>query len=273
MKKFVPTATQVLLVSLLVCFFCGPFATLVATSLKSERELVGSSHFFPSEWHWENYARAVTQIPFARFFVNTLALATVTMIGVVTSSSMAAYALSRMRWWGRDAFFSLTLGTILLPQLVTMIPTFLIFKQLGWVGTYLPLIVPAFCGNALFIFLLRQFMLQIPPELNEAARIDGASEFAIWSRIILPLSKPAVTVVAMMAFVSSWNDFLTPLIYLTNYEQFTLSLGLQQFLGQHSAEFSLLMAAATLMMLPILVLFLVFQRNFISMVVSSGLSN
>lgn len=258
---------------LLTVLFAGPFAVMLATALKTDSDIAAGRPFWEVAWHWENFKNAFFYIPFARFMANTVGLCIATTLGVLFSSSLAAYAFSRLEWPGRENLFALTIGTIMLPQLVTLIPTFVIFRRLGLVGTYWPLILPAWCGNALFIFLIRQFMLQIPHDLSDAAYVDGASEWQVFLRVIMPLCKPILSVIALMAFVATWNDFLAPLIYVTRYEQFTLSLGLQQFLGQHGAEFPLLMAASTLMMLPILVLFVLLQRHLIAMVIRSGLSN
>jgi len=159
----------------------------------------------------------------------------------------------------------------MLPGQVTMIPVFTIFKWLGWIGSYKPLIVPSFLGSAFFIFLLRQFFLTIPQELSDAARVDGASEFSIYRTIIVPLSKPALITVALFTFIGSWNDFLGPLLYINNDAKYTLSLGLQQFVGQHGQEWQLLMAAATVMVMPIILIFLVAQRSFVKGIALTGL--
>jgi len=253
--------------------FLLPFLVMVSTSLKADTELITNRSLLPGDLQWTNYSRAVTYIPFARFLANTLVLCAFSIIGTLLSCTLIAYGFSRIEWPGRGFWFAIMMGTLMLPAQVTMIPVFVIFKKLGLVGTYVPLILPAFLGNALYVFLIRQFMLGIPREMNEAARIDGCTEMHTCLKIFVPLIKPVLILVGLMVFVTTWNDFLTPLIYLNDYSKFTLALGLQQFFGQHGAEFSLLMAACTLMMIPVIVLFLFSQKHFVESVATSGLGN
>jgi len=209
---------------------------------------------------------------FLVYFWNTLKVAVLGVIGVTLSSALAAYAFARIRWPGRDAFFLVTLSTMMVPFAVTMVPLYGIFRALGWIGTLRPLWVPAYFGSAFNIFLLRQFFLTIPQDLSDAARIDGCSEFGIFWRIMLPLSKPALAVVALFHFMYAWKDFMGPLIYLQDQKTYTLSLGLQFYQSQHGgSEWHYLMAACTMMVIPIIVLFFFTQRTFIQGISTTGM--
>jgi multiple sugar transport system permease protein len=191
--------------------------------------------------------------------------------GTVLSSSLVAYGLARIPWKGRNVLFALLLSTMILPGQVTMVPLFAVFKWLGWVDTFLPLTVPAFLGNAFFIFLLRQFFLTIPNDLTEAARIDGCNELTTYWRIILPLATPALATVGLFTFMNTWNDFLGPLIYLFDDRKFTLSVGLAMFSSQYGSFWGQLMAVSAMMILPILILFFFTQRTFIQGIAMSGI--
>ncbi|MFT5126478.1 MAG: multiple sugar transport system permease protein [Rhodothermales bacterium] len=220
-------------------------------------------------WHGPEAKREIT---FLTYLANTLVVAILGVIGVVFASSLAAYGLSRIEWRGRKTLFAATLATMMIPFPVLMVPLYGVFRELGWIGTLMPLWVPAWFGSAFNIFLLRQFFLTIPRELTEAARIDGCSEFGIYWRIVLPLSKPALAVVALFHFLYSWNDFLAPTIFLTKPETFTMALGLQQYQGQHGgSEWHLLMAASVLLILPILALFFFMQKTFIQGIATTGM--
>lgn len=221
---------------------------------------------------WENFREAVTRIPFLRYLRNTLVVCVLSALGAVLSSSLVAYSLAKIPWRGRNLLFAMTLATMMIPFAVLMVPLYAVFAWLGWIGTLKPLWVPAFFGNAFFIFLMRQFFLTIPGELSEAARIDGCSEFGIYWRIVLPLSRPVLAVVALFQFLYAWNDFMGPLLYLTRQETFTLSLGLQFFQSQHGGtDWSLLMAASTLVVIPVVVLFFFTQKQFIQGISTTGL--
>jgi multiple sugar transport system permease protein len=202
---------------------------------------------------------------------NTVIITGMSVIGVLLSSPLVAYGLARIDWKGRDVLFLLIVSTMMVPYQVTMIPVYLLFNSLGWINTYLPLTVPSYFGNAFFIFLLRQFFMTIPRELSDAARIDGCSELTIYARIILPLAKPSLAVVALFQFIWVWNDFLGPLIYLKDQTSYTLSLGLQQFQSGYQTEWALLMAAASMMTLPIIILFFLTQRTFIQGITLTGI--
>jgi multiple sugar transport system permease protein len=223
-------------------------------------------------FHTHNYAAAWTAAPFTRFTLNTLFITVCCILGQVLSASLVAFAFARLRWPGRNLLFLLMLATMMLPSEVTMIPTYLIFRSLGWIDTFLPLIVPSFLGGgAFFIFLFRQFYLTLPRELDEAAWVDGCSSFGIYWHILLPLCKPILVTIAIFSFVGHWNDFLTPLIYLNSAEHFTLAVGLRFFQGEYDTDMHLLMAASTLVLLPILVVFLIGQKYFVKSIVLSGI--
>lgn len=253
-------------------FFMIPFIWLLSTSLKPLTQVFT----FPPEWipHpilWSNYSRAVEYIPFWTYLKNTAIITIVSTLGVIISCPLVAYSFAKLEYRGRGILFFITLAVMMIPGQVTMIPLFLLFTKLGWVGTPLPLIVPQFFGVPIYIFLLRQFFMGLPDALREAARLDGASEFRIYLQIMFPLAKSAVLAVALFQFMGSWTDFMGPLLYLTNEPSYTVSLGLQQFQSQKGSEWGLLMAVSTLMTLPIIVLFFFLQKTFISGITFSGI--
>ena len=222
---------SVLIAGLVLVFF--PIAWALSTSLKNP----GDIFLFPPTWipnpiRWENYVDAMTKADFGRYFLNTTIITLVDIVAKVMSCSLVAFAFARLRWWGRDVLFMIMLSTLMLPQQVTLIPQFIIYRQLGWIDTFLPLIVPNLFGGPFFTFLLRQFFLSIPTDLDDAARIDGCSSWGVYWRIILPLSRPALMMVAIYVFNITWNDFFGPLIYLHNRNNYTISLGLQAFQTQ-----------------------------------------
>jgi multiple sugar transport system permease protein len=222
---------------------------------------------------WSNFVNAITAMKhFYLYLRNTLMLCLLTVVGTVLSSALAAYGFSRIDWRGRDKIFVLALATMMVPFPVTMVPMYCLFRWLGWIGTLKPLWVGSFFAGAFNVFLLRQFFMTIPKDLSEAARIDGCSEFRIFWQIILPLCRPALMVVALFQFMYTWNDFLGPLIYLTDEKDFTLALGLQAFQSQHGGtEWHYLMAASALVALPIIVLFFFTQKSFIEGISMTGL--
>jgi multiple sugar transport system permease protein len=250
-----------------------PFLWVFSTSLKGNEAIFTiPPKWIPDQVHWDNYVRVFQRMPFLTYLRNSLFVTIFGMIGIVGSSSLVAYAFAVLRWPGRNFLFSVLLLTMMLPMQVTMIPVFVIFKELGWLNSYKPLIVPAFFGGGAFnIFLLRQFFLGVPREIADAARIDGCSEFRIYWNIMLPLAKPALATVAILTFMFSWNDFLGPLIYLSDKMKGTLALGLSMFVGQYQTEWAMLMAASVLMMLPMLILFFFFQRTFVRGFMMSGI--
>ena len=220
---------------------------------------------------FQNYREAWEAEPFAQFALNTVIITSFGIIGQVMSASLVAFAFARLEWPGRKFFFLLVLATMMLPSEVTMIPTYLIFRHLGWIDTFLPLIVPSFLGGGAFsIFLFRQFFLTLPKELDEAAQIDGCSSFGIYRHILMPLCKPIIATIAIFSFVGHWNDFLTPLIYLNSTEKFTLAIALRFFQGAYNTDMHLLMAASTLMLLPVILVFFLGQKHFVKSIVMSG---
>lgn len=252
--------------------FLIPFLWMVSTSLKPNEQLFAYPPvWWPSPIMWSNYPKSVTYVPFFTYFGNTLFIAITSVVGVVFSSSLVAYSLARIPWPGRNILFLMTIATLMLPSQVTLIPVFLVFKNLGWVGDFRPLILPQFFGFALYIFLMRQFFMTIPQELSEAARIDGANEFRIFWSVILPLAKPALATVAVFQFIRSWTDYLGPLIYLNDQNLYTLQLGLYQYSSQYGREWGLLMAAAVLITLPVIVVFFFTQKTFVQGVTLSGI--
>lgn len=271
-------ATHIILVLLSIVFFL-PLLWMISTSLKPTAEtMVSPPKWIPSKILWSNYPDAMTYhadelgyIPFLVYARNTLVVTFLTVVGAVLSNALVAYSFARLKWKGRDLFFSATLATMMIPFPVLMVPSFMLFKTLGWVGTYKPLWVPAFFASAFSIFLLRQFFRTIPMELSEAARLDGCSELRIFSDIIMPLSRPALMVVALFTFMGSWNDFLGPLIYLVDQQTFTLSLGLSAFQTQHGGTpWNLLMAATLVVIAPVIIVFFLAQKVFIQGIATSG---
>ena len=222
---------------------------------------------------WNNFRDAIGKMKyFPLYLKNTLLLCLLTVIGTVTSSALAAYGFARIPWRGRNKIFLLALATMMVPFPVVMVPVYSLFRTLGWIGTLKPLWVGSFCAGAFNVFLLRQFFLTIPKDLSEAARIDGCSEFRIFWQIILPLSKPALMVVGLFQFMATWNDFMGPLIFLTDQKDFTLALGLQFFQSQHGGtEWHYLMAASTLIVLPVILLFFFTQKSFIEGISMTGI--
>lgn len=252
--------------------FLIPLLWMISTSLKAE----GAIFVFPPQWipkslHWENYKTALTILPFATFFKNTCIITFFSLVGTLLSSSLVAFGFARLRFPGRRVLFMVLLGTMMIPYPVTLIPMYILFNRLGWVDTFLPLIVPSFFGSAFFIFLLRQYYLSIPLELDDAARIDGCGSFQIFYRIHLPLIKPALITVAILNFMGTWNDFLGPLIYLQSQEHYTLALGLNIFKGMYSTDWNLLMAASLVVLVPTVILFFFAQKRIIGGIALTGL--
>lgn len=261
-----------LIASFVALAFVFPLYWMVSTSLKTDVEIfMVPPTLIPLDPQWQNYPASTQYIPFWQYMFNTLVICALTIIGTVVSCSLIAYGFARVRWPGRNVVFIVYLSTIMLPAQVTMIPLYIVFRQMGWVGTMWPLVVPAFFGNALYVFLLRQFFMTIPNELTDAARIDGANELGIFWRIMLPLLKPALATVALFTFVATYRDFLGPLIYLTEQNQWTISLGLKMFQNMYGAQWQLMMAAATLTMIPTMILFFLTQRTFIEGIALTGI--
>lgn len=251
-----------------------PFLWMVSTSLKDP----GSVFLFPPRWiprpiMWGNYYEALTFLPFARYFANTAFITVANIVGTLVSASLAAYAFARLRAPFKALVFLLILSPMFLPGQVTMIPLFILYRQLNWIDTYNPLIVPAFFGGGAFnIFLLRQFFTTIPLELDHAARIDGCGEAGILWRIVLPLSKPALATVTIFSFMDHWNDFLAPLIYINSSSKLTVSVALSRFRGEYgTTAWHLLMAASVVAVLPCILIFFFAQEYFVRGIQMTGM--
>ena len=255
------------------CFFILPWVWMISTSLKNPQELVvWPPIWIPNPIRWDNYVAAFNQAMFAQYVINTLLVAVPSVIGAVLSNALAAYGFSRVRWYGRDVIFGIVLGTMILPGFVTFIPLYIIFSKMSWINTYLPLIVPTFLANPFFIFMLRQFFMGLPVELQDAAKVDGASEWGIFWRIILPLAKPALAVVALFQFIGSWNDYFGPLIYLSDKAMYTVSLGIANMQSSYGFQnYAMIMAATVMSITPIVILFFFTQRTFIEGIALTGL--
>ena len=252
--------------------FSIPFLWLVTSSLKPNTQLFKIPPvWIPDPFVWANYPEALTYIPYFHYLANTLYIVAFNVIASVLSCSFVAYGFARIQWPGRDILFMVLVATMMLPYTVTMIPQFIIFKNLGWINTFHPLTWPSFTGTAFFIFLLRQFYMGITMELSDAARIDGCNEFSIYGRIILPLSRPVLATVGLFTFLWNWNDFLGPLIYLNDNDKYTIALGLYGFLSHRRTEWALLMAAATATILPVIIVFFFTQRTFIQGITLTGI--
>ncbi|GHO49590.1 carbohydrate ABC transporter permease [Ktedonospora formicarum] len=244
--------------------FLIPFYWMIVTALKSNPELAQvPPTILPQSWQWDNFAKAFQTIPFASYFVNSVLITALAVVGALVSNLIVAYGFSCIEWRGRDLVFYLVLATIFIPFPLAIIPQFDMFAWLHWINTYLPLVVPSFFASAFYTFMLRQFLLQIPRDLLDAARIDGASEWRILWQVVAPMARPALAAVGIFAAIGAWNDFMGPLIYLQDDALQTLSIGLQAFRSTHDIQFNLLMGASVLVILPVTILFFVFQRFFI----------
>ena len=222
--------------------------------------------------HWSSYTEALTILPLLTFFRNSTIITVTSLIGSVLTTTIVGFSLARLRWPGRDLMFSLVVATLMLPSVVTLVPTFIMFKYLGWLNTFLPLIVPQWAGSAFFVFLMRQFMRGLPPEMDEAARVDGASNFGIFWHVILPLCGPPVAAIAIFSFLNNWSDFLGPSIYLSSIENYTLPLGLFMYQGRYGNQWNLVMAASMFIVVPVLIIFIFAQRYFIRGIQLTGLA-
>ncbi|MCL5996919.1 MAG: carbohydrate ABC transporter permease [Chloroflexi bacterium] len=252
--------------------FIFPTLWMISTSFKD----VAQVYQIPMSWlpdpvMWDNYGNALDAMPFFNYVRNSLFIVIGSTFGTLLSCSLVAYGFARFRAPGKDVLFLIVLSTMMLPYAVTMIPQFVMFSTLGWVNTFNPLIVPAFFGSPFFIFLLRQFFLTIPRDLDEAAKMDGASALGIWFKIILPLAKPALVTVAVFSIIWTWNDYLGPLIYLSGKDSYTVAVGLAFFQGEHSTDWGMLMAASTMAVIPSLIIFLLAQKYFVQGIATSGL--
>jgi len=254
--------------------FIFPFLWMLFTALKTPAELLrGVEKFFPENPQWTNFRTAVTAVPFMMYLKNSLILVGFGVAGTLFSATLSAYAFAKLRWPGRDTLFVIMLATMMIPPQVILIPSYILYAQIGWLGTRLPLIVPYFFGGgaAFYIFLLRQFFKGIPKELTESAIVDGAGHGKIFFYIMLPLTKPALITVALITFMFIWNDYFGPLIFLSNPDHWTLALGLRGFQTQFSGRFDLMMAAAILVMMPTIILFFIAQKYFIEGITFTGI--
>jgi multiple sugar transport system permease protein len=269
-RRFLMTiADHTVLIAVSAVFFM-PIVFIVLTAVMTDRQSL-TPHIWPSPFRWSNFPDVFSSIPLLRYTWNTTLYAGLSTLGVVVSCIPVAYALSRMRWRGRQVAFVVILGTLMLPFQVTVVPLYIIFVRLHWIGSLKPLIIPAFFGDAFSIFLLRQFFLTIPEELSDAARVDGGSEFQIMTRVIVPLAKPAIAAVALFNFLYAWNDLFGPLLFVgENQKLWTLAIGLSQFKALHHVQWNLTMAASILFMLPVIILFFLAQRVFIEGVTLTG---
>ena len=254
--------------AVLGALFAVPVIWMLSSSLHELPAVFAQPYrWLPHPPQWQNYMRAVTILPVARFLGNTVVITAPVMLATVLSSALVAYGFARFRFPGRDALFGLCLATMMLPGQVTMIPLYMLFARLGWVDTYLPLMVPALFGSPFYIFLLRQFFLTVPRDSEEAALIDGASRLRIWWSILLPQARPALATVLVFTFIGTWNDFFGPLLYLNSPEKATLTLGLNlmktQVLGSGVVEWNVLMAASLLVLVPNVLLFFLAQKHFL----------
>jgi ABC-type glycerol-3-phosphate transport system permease component len=252
--------------------FLLPLFWMISSSLKPNYQVLEfPPRWLPSPVRWQNYPEALTYLPFGRYALNTLFVSLMNILGNVLSCTLVAYGFARLRAPGKNVLFLLLLATMMLPYPATMIPIYMGFNALGWVNTFWPLIVPAFFGNAFYIFLLRQFFMTIPPDLEDAARIDGANTWQIIWRVILPVVRPAIATVAIFTFQSTWNDFLAPLIYLHDQSKYTVSLGLSFFRSNYDVQWAYLMAASLTVTLPIIIVFFLAQKAFIEGITLTGM--
>ncbi|MDR3690034.1 MAG: carbohydrate ABC transporter permease [Fimbriimonas sp.] len=265
---------------ILSVFFMLPLVWMVVTALKPIDETMTSPPvWFPSKLLWHNFTEAFAYnskdlgyIPFLVYGKNTLFVTILAVIGSVVSNSLVAYSFARIRWRGRELLFGITLATMMVPGPVLMVPMYALFRDFGWIGTFRPLWVPTFFGSAFNIFLLRQFLRTIPMELSEAATLDGASEWRTFIDVIVPLARPALVVIAVFTFLWAWNDFMGPLLYLTDQQTFTLSMGLQFFQSQHTGTpWNLLMAASLIVVAPVIIVFFFAQKTFIQGIATTGM--
>jgi multiple sugar transport system permease protein len=252
--------------------FALPFVWMLSTSVKAPGEVfIYPPKWIPSQWQFQHFVVPWTEVPFVAFYRNTVTVAVLDIIGTTLSSSLVAFGFARMRFRGRNLLFLVVLSTLMLPYQVTLIPQYVLFSHLHWVNTLMPLIVPTYFGSAFNIFLLRQFMMTIPTEIDDAARIDGAGWRSIYARMLIPLSLPALGVVAIFEFTFRWNDFLGPLIYLNTPDKFTVPLGLQMLTTQYTSDVPGTMAMTVESIIPVIIVFFLAQRYFVQGVVISGL--
>jgi multiple sugar transport system permease protein len=255
------------------CIVTIPFLWMLSTALKPDTQV----YKWPPVWiphplQWRNFSDAIQRAPFPLYARNTLIITVCNVIGVMASSSLTAFGFARLRFPGREALFAVLLVTMMLPGMVTLIPQFVIFARLDWINTWLPLIIPSFFGSPFFVFLLRQFFQSLPQDYHDAAKVDGASSWTVFWRIFMPLSRPALATVIIFQFMWTWSGYLGPFLFLHSDKLKTISVGLSVFLQQYTANWQLLMAASTMMVLPMVLLFFVAQKYFIQGITTTGLT-
>jgi ABC-type glycerol-3-phosphate transport system permease component len=265
-------AAFLLLVVLAAVVIGIPIGWMLLTAFKERTQVFAwPPVYWPDPIRWQNFRDVLTQIPFLRFAANSLFIALMNIIGNLFSCTLVAYAFARLRFPGRNLLFMLLIATLMIPAQITLLPRFVIFNALGWVGSYLPLIVPAFFGNAFFIFLMRQYIMTIPRDLDEAARIDGASTWQVFFRIILPLCVPPMTVIGVLTFLWTWNEFLDPLIYISDFDSYTIQLGLNMLKGRYNIQWNLIMAGSLIGMIPPAILYFLAQKHLIGGIANIGI--
>jgi len=270
-SKILSTFLRYVIIIGFALLFLAPLFWMVMASFSNVAEINSAKLLFiPKKFNFENYKYALTLMPFGRYAINTICITSASIVGTILSCSMAAYAFARLKAPGKNSIFLLVLSTIMLPSMVTAVPQFLIFKNLGMYDTLWPLILPAFFGNAMYIFLFRQFFLTIPYELEDAAKLDGCNTWQIFWKIVMPISKPVTVSVLVFSFVAHWNDFMTPLIYLNSVEKRTLALGLATFSDVQGVDVVSLMAASTVTLIPIVIIFIAAQKVFIKGIVTGA---
>ncbi|MFN8632394.1 MAG: carbohydrate ABC transporter permease [Chloroflexota bacterium] len=274
LRKRVGSLVTYTVLVVLGLIFTLPLLWMVTTSLKEQGQVFQVPPvWIPDPVRWDNYAEATHRAPLWLWLRNTATITVLATVGTVITSSMVAFGFARLRFPGRDVLFVLLLATMMLPPVVTLVPKFIMFKSIGWNNTFYPLIVPSFFGvNAFNIFLVRQYYLTIPLDLDEAARIDGASNWQIWWRILVPISTPVLVAVAIFSFVQHWNEFLDALVFLSSEQNKTLSLGLRAFINPNDASWHITMAASMWLIVPMIVIFFVGQRHFIQGAAMSGIT-
>ena len=271
-RKLLTTTRGYTILIIFAIVFIVPFYWMFATALKSDMQLFQvPPTWVPNPPIWENFVQVFREVPFGRFIQNSAVLVTWNVVGQVISTTLIAYGFARLRFPGRNVLFLIVLATLMVPKQVTLVPQFILFAKLGWVNTYLPLILPAFTGSPFLIFLMRQYMMTIPLDLDEAATIDGASRLQILRHVIIPMSIPAIVLVAVFTFTDVWNDFMGPLIYLNDPEKFTVSLGLSFFQGAKETSWHLLMAGSLMSMIPPMIVFFLAQKRLLGGLAAAGI--
>lgn len=271
-RKLFTSARGYAVLLIFAVVFMVPFYWMFATALKGESQLFElPPTWAPNPMVWENFLQVFKEVPFGRFLVNSVILVIFNIVGQVLSTTLVAYGFARLRFPGKNILFLILLATMMVPSQVTLVPQFILFAKLGWVNTYLPLILPAFTGSPFLIFLMRQYMMTIPMDLDESARIDGANRLQILRYIIAPISLPGIVLVTVFTFTDVWNDFMGPLIYLNDPEKFTVTLGLSFFQGARETSWHLLMAGSLMAMIPPMILFFIAQRRLLGGLAAAGI--